>query len=119
MSLRYYHPMLPDVRPSNRIVRIATACTRLALLVFITGIPVSMAAFNRANAVPYSVLNHAISELGFPFASSRTWVFNGSVALSSLLLLPMLWVVARRLHTFIAYAAAFVGTAAFGALALM
>jgi hypothetical protein len=60
-----------------------------------------------------------ISELGFPFASPLTWVFNGAVAIASLTVLSVLHAVSAHLHTRLGYVAAGFGYAACLALSGM
>jgi hypothetical protein len=82
-----------------RSIRVALLSGVAAGLLWFASVAVAMAAFNRANAVPYSPLNHTISELGMPYASSLTWFYNGSEAAAGLLLLPTYLALRRSLFT--------------------
>jgi Protein of unknown function (DUF998) len=82
-----------------RSTRVVILSAMAAGILWFAGVALAMAAFNRSNAVPYSVLNHTISELGMPYASSLTWFYNGSEAAAGLLLLPSYLALRRSLST--------------------
>lgn len=64
--------------------------TLTGLVLLLGGLSSAMAAFNQnAALLPYSCWNHPISELGFPYASARTWMFNGGLAIGGLMFLPL------------------------------
>ncbi len=77
----------------------ATIAALISVVLWFIGISLAIISFNYSNAVPYSCWNHVISELGFPYASRLTWLFNGTLAISSLLLLPTLCAMGAYLRT--------------------
>jgi hypothetical protein len=68
--------------------RLAGFSALIGALLWFVGNSLAIASFNQSNAVPYSIWNHTISELGFPRASSTTWLFNATEVLVGLMLLP-------------------------------
>lgn len=107
---------LPHRQPDSRLTWYATAGILLMLALLAVGLPLAATAFNRSNAVAYSCLNHLASELGFPFASPVTWLFDVSLTLAGILVLPALHAVQRRLATPAARSASACGYIAFLAL---
>jgi hypothetical protein len=89
---------------------LATVAASIGVLVWLNGVHLAVVAFDSHNAVPYSRWNHVISELGFPFVSPLTWVYNGTLAASSLLLLPTFYALSTHLRTGLGYVAAGFGT---------
>ena len=110
---------LPQHQRVPLLTWLATSGVAFALVLLLIGVPVAISSFNSANAVPYSCPNHLISELGFPFASRLTWVFNGDLTLLGVLVLPALIAVSEKLKTRLAHVAAAVGSIAFLALSVM
>jgi len=88
-----------------RLTLLATIAAFIAVVLWFTGISLAIISFNHDNAAPYSCWNHVISELGFPYASRLTWLFNGTLAIASLLLLPTLYALGAYLHTRLGYVA--------------
>jgi hypothetical membrane protein len=72
----------------TRASRVAWQCAVVGLVLWVVGCSLAINAFSHSNAVPYSLWNHTISELGFPHASSLTWIYNSTLVLLGLLLLP-------------------------------
>ena len=103
----------------RRWALLAVACTLLAVALWLCGVHAAVRAFDGANAAAYSCWNHVASELGFPFASPRTWAFNGAVAAVAVLAMPTLFALAAALRTRLAGAAAWVGAAGCVSLATM
>lgn len=83
----------------RRLTWLATIAVLISAVLWVIGISLAIISFNRSNTVPYSCWNHVISELGFPYASRLTWVFNGTVAIGGLLLLPTLYALGAQLRT--------------------
>jgi hypothetical membrane protein len=83
----------------RRVTMLATLAALMSAVLWFTGISLTIISFNHSNAAPYSCWNHVISELGFPYASRLTWLFNGTLAIGSLLLLPTLYAVGAYLRT--------------------
>jgi len=105
-----------DRQPHSRLTWFAAAGVALMIALLCIAFPLEAAAFNRSNAVPYSCLNHLTSELGFPFASPSTWLFDISLTLTGVLVLPALYAVQRRLKT---HAATTCGCTAFLTLTVL
>src|ERR1700689_3130186 len=84
--------------PLRRLTLVATVAALVSMVLWFMGISLAIISFNHSNAAPYSCWNHVISELGFPYASRLTWLFNGTLAISSLLLLPTLYTVGAYLR---------------------
>jgi hypothetical protein len=78
---------------------LAIIAALISVVLWVTGISLAIVSFNHSNTVSYSCWNHVISELGFPYASRLTWVFNGTVAVGSLLLLPTLYALGAQVQT--------------------
>jgi hypothetical protein len=100
---------------------LATIAALISVVLWFTGISLAVISFNHSNAVPYSCWNHVLSELGFPYASRLTWVYNGTLVIGSLLLLPILYAVGASLQTRLATVAmgfGFVTCLALGALGI-
>jgi hypothetical membrane protein len=101
----------------SRFTRFATLGALLGAALLAAGISFAIVSYNHNRALQtYSPVNHAISELGFPAASRLTWLFNGTVAIGGLLLLPVNFALAARLRTGLGHAAA--RCACLGALSL-
>ena len=83
----------------RRLTWLATIAALVSVVLWVIGISLAIVSFNHSNTVPYSCWNHVISELGFPYASRLTWVFNGTVAAGGLLLLPTLYALGAQLRT--------------------
>jgi hypothetical protein len=88
-----------------RSTLLATFAAIIGGVLWFTGIPLAIVSFNHNNAMPYSFWNHVISELGFPYASHLTWLFNGTLTIGSLLLLPTIYALGAYLHTRLGYVA--------------
>jgi hypothetical protein len=101
---------------ASRSTQLATLAALVAVISLFTGISLSVISFNHNNRMAYSCWNHAISELGFPYASPMTWVFNGTVAISGLLFLPILYVLGMNLRMRSGYVAVGFGFVTFLAL---
>ena len=89
-----------------RLTLLATFAALIALVLWLTGISLAVVSFNHSNAAPYYCCNHVISELGFPFASPLTWLFNGTLAIAGLMLLPISYALGAHLRTRLGYVAA-------------
>jgi len=100
----------------SRSTWFATLAALVAVVSLFTGISLSVISFNHNNLMAYSCSNHAISELGFPYASPMTWVFNGAVAVGGLMFLPMLYVLGMNLRMRSGYVGVGFGFATFLAL---
>jgi len=106
----------------RRLTWLATIAALISVVLWTIGILLAIISFNRSNTVPYSCWNHVISELGFPYASRLTWVFNGTVAIGGLLLLPTLYALGAQLQTrlgTVAVGFGFVACLAVGVLGMM
>ena len=88
-----------------RLTLIATIAALISVVLWVTGISLAITSFNHGNAVPYSCWNHVASELGFPYASRLTWLFNGTLVIASLLLVPTLYALGAYLRTRLGYVA--------------
>ena len=89
-----------------RLTRLATLSTLISGVLLVGGISFAIVSFNQNRALlPYSCWNHAISELGFPFASALTWLFNGALMIGGLMFLPTHYVMGAHLRTRLGYAA--------------
>jgi hypothetical protein len=95
-----------------RLTLLATISAVVGVAILFAGVSLAIVSFNHSNAMPYSCWNHFISELGFPGASQWTWLFNGTLVISSLLLLPALYALGKHLNTRLGYVAAGFGYAA-------
>jgi hypothetical protein len=95
---------------------LATITFLSGIVVWLTGTGFAIVSFDHQNAQPYSCWNHVISELGFPFASPLTWLYNGALALSSLMLLPIFYALSVHLRRPMTYVASGFGSAAYLAL---
>jgi hypothetical membrane protein len=95
-----------------RLTLLATIAAVVAVAMLFAGVSLAIVSFNHSNAKPYFCWNHFISELGFPGASQRTWLFNGTMVISSLLLLPAVYALSKHLNTRLGYVAAGFGYAA-------
>jgi hypothetical protein len=105
-----------------RLTCLATIAAFISVVLWFVGISLAIISFNHNNAAPYSCWNHVISELGFPYASRLTWLFNGTLAIGGLLLLPTLWALGGYLRTRLGYVAAgfgFVTCLALSAVGMM
>jgi hypothetical protein len=99
-----------------RSIPLATSAFFIGVVLWFTGIPLATVSFDHHNAVPYSCWNHTISEFGFPFVSPLTWVYNGTLAIGSLMFLPTVYGVSARLGSRLAYVAGGTGFVACVAL---
>jgi len=99
-----------------RSISLATVAAFIGAVVWFAGTHIAMASFDSHQAVPYSHWNHVISELGFPFASPMTWAYNGTLAIASLTVLPILYALSGHLQTRLATIAARFGYCACVAL---
>ena len=88
-------------RRSRRLTQVATITAFISAVLWCIGMPVAVVSFNRSNTVAYSCWNHVLSELGFPYASRLTWVFNGTLAIGGLLLLPTFYALRNCLQTWL------------------
>jgi hypothetical protein len=95
-----------------RLTLLATISVVAGVAMLFAGVLLAIASFNHSNAIPYSCWNHFGCELGFPSASQRTWLFNGTLVISSLLLLPGFYALGKHLNTRLACIAAGFGYAA-------
>jgi hypothetical protein len=102
-----------------RSIWLATLAAPLGVVLLIVGVFLSVISFDHNNANPYSCWNHVISELGFPYASPLTCVFNATVVVSSLLFLPMLYQLGTFLRTRLGYMAIGCGFVTFLALSAL
>lgn len=91
----------------------ATFTAVFAMILWAAGISISIISFDEKNVMAYSCLNHAISELGFPHASQMTWVFDATLALGGLSLLPILHALRVNLRSRLGYIAAAFGLGTF------
>ena len=100
-----------------RLTLLATFTAFTGVVLLLIGISFAIDSFNHNSALlPYSCRNHMISELGFPYASPLTWLFNGAVMIGGLMLLPTNYALGAHLRTRLGYAAASFGC--LGGLAL-
>ena len=100
-----------------RLTRLATLSSLISGVLLVGGISFAIVSFNQNRALlPYSCWNHAISELGFPFASALTWLFNGALMIGGLMFLPTPYVLGGHMRTRLGYAATIFGC--LGGLAL-
>lgn len=98
--------MKPNIFESvPRSTLLATFAALIALILWLTGISLALVSFTDNNAAPYSCWNHTISELGFPFASPLTWLFNGAEFITGLMLLPIMYALGAQLRTSLGYVA--------------
>jgi hypothetical protein len=82
----------------RRLTLLATIAALISVVLWFTGISLAIISFNHSKVATYSCWNHVISELGFPYASRLTWLFDGMLALASLLLFPTLYAVGAYLR---------------------
>ena len=85
----------------HRSTGLATIATLISAVLWFFAIPPAVISFNRSNVVAYSCWNHVLSELGFPYASRLTWVYNGTLAIGGLLLLPTFYALRNCLQTWL------------------
>jgi hypothetical membrane protein len=78
---------------------LATVSAMIGAVVWFAGTHIAMVSFDRHQAIPYSHWNHVISELGFPFASPMTWMYNGALAIAGLMVLPIVYAISSHLQT--------------------
>jgi len=111
--------ILTVFRSVPRQTLVGTLATLVGGVLWFTGISVAIVSFNHHQPFPYSVWNHTFSELGLPFASPLTWVFNGTVTITSLIVPFILCAVSAHLKTRLGNIAAGFGATACVALCCM
>jgi len=88
-----------------RLTLLATFAAFIGVVLWLTSIHFAVVSFNHNNTVPYSCWNHVASELGFPEASQLTWLFNATIAVAGLMLLPTIYALGVHLRTRLGYVA--------------
>lgn len=99
-----------------RLRWLATIAAVMGAGVWFAGLFLAVHSFDQNNAIPYSPWNHFMSELGFPYASRQTWLYNGALFFGSMALLCILLALAVHLRTKMGYVAAGFGFASCVAL---
>jgi len=78
--------------------KLAALTTLLGVAIMLTGVILTIFFYNHFNAEQYSFLNHFVSELGWTKRSRMAWIFNRSLTIGSLMLLPSLYALGQQLH---------------------
>ncbi len=89
-----------------RSTLLATVAGLIGVVMWFTAISLAAISYSDGNAMPYSCWNHTISELGFPEVSQKTWLFNGTLAINGLMILPIIYALGAHLRTRLGYVAA-------------
>src|SRR5471030_273227 len=97
----------------SRQAFVAILAASIGAVIWSLGISVAVVSYNHSHATSFSCWNHFASELGFPGASRRAWVFNATEAFGSLMSLPIVYSLGARLHSRLGYVASGFGLLTF------